>query len=348
MRVVITGGAGFIGSNLVRYWISRHPQDEVLIFDALTYAGHLTSLPGLGINPRLSIVRGDIADSPKVRSSLAGADLIIHLAAETHNDRAIDDPLPFVRTNVLGTAVLLEACRVLDIPRFHHVSTDEVFGSLSLEDPVRFKESTPYNPRGPYSASKAGGDHLVRAWSETYGLKSTISNCGNNFGPYQHPEKLIPLVITRLLCGGRVPIYGDGRNVRDWIYVADHCSAIDAIINRGKIGTTYLVSGESELSNLELVRRILSFMSLDFSRVDHVADRLGHDRRYALDSTRLRSELGWKPSYSFDDGLRDTIAWYRSNKVWWEPFVSGIPPSGGIESKPASSSSLTIHEGHRA
>lgn len=326
MRVVITGGAGFIGANLVRYWQLHHPADEVIVLDALTYAGHLTSLPNLDSSPGLKFICGDITDGPKIRATLDGADLVIHLAAETHNDRAIADPLPFVRTNVLGTAELLEACRALDIPRVHHVSTDEVFGSLALEDPGRFTDSTPYSPRGPYSASKAGADHLVRAWSETYGLKSTISNCGNNFGPYQHPEKLIPLVITRILTGGRVPLYGDGKNVRDWIYVGDHCSAIDTIAHGGKVGTTYLISGDGEFSNLEVVRRILSCLNRDISYVDYVTDRLGHDRRYALDSTRLRSELGWKPAYSFEEGLHETIAWYRANQRWWEGLLES-PPS---------------------
>jgi len=229
VKVVITGGAGFIGSNLVRFWKNNLPEDSVTVLDALTYAGHRESLRDLDSDPKFDFVQGDLCDANAVEETIRGADLVVHLAAETHNDRAVADPMPFVRTNVEGTAVLLEAVRKLGIPRFHHVSTDEVFGSLELDSPERFSENSPYRPRGPYSASKASGDHLVRAWHETYGLRVTLSNCSNNFGPYQHPEKLIPLAITRLIDGGRVPVYGDGRNVRDWIHVDDHCSAIQAV-----------------------------------------------------------------------------------------------------------------------
>ena len=238
MKVVITGGAGFIGSNLAHYWRSHHPHDAVVVLDALTYAGHRESIRDLESNGSFQFVQVDLRDPARVRDTVKGADLVIHLAAETHNDRAVTDPLPFVRTNVEGTAVLLEAIRQLDVPRFHHVSTDEVFGSLALDTQEKFNEGSPYRPRGPYSASKAAGDHLVRAWHETYGLAVTLSNCSNNFGPFQHPEKLIPLAITRLMRGGKIPVYGDGRNVRDWIHVEDHCAAIDAVCARGKVGST--------------------------------------------------------------------------------------------------------------
>ncbi len=252
--------------------------------------------------------------------------MVVHLAAETHNDRAVDDPLPFVRTNVQGTATLLEACRKLDIPRFHQVSTDEVFGSLRLDSAEKFTEATPYAPRGPYSASKASADHLVRAWHETYDLPVTLSNCSNNFGPYQHPEKLIPRVITRLMAGDRAPLYGDGLNVRDWIFVDDHCSALELITHRGKLGATYLVSAGMELPNVEVVRRILSQFGKDEDAIEYIPDRPGHDRRYALDASRLRAELGWKPGSEFDSALKVTINWYRQNENWWRPLLPDSRP----------------------
>lgn len=322
MKVVITGGAGFIGSNLARYWRIHHPDDAVVVLDALTYAGHRESIHDLESNGSFRFARADLCDASQVRATIQGADLVIHLAAETHNDRAIADPMPFVRTNVEGTAVLLEAVRQLEIPRFHHVSTDEVFGSLELDSPARFDESSPYRPRGPYSASKAAGDHLVRAWHETYGLPVTLSNCSNNFGPFQHPEKLIPLAITRLLTGGKIPVYGDGRNVRDWIHVDDHCRAIDAVCARGKIGSTYLVSAGWELPNLEVVQRILRQFGKGSESIEFVRDRPGHDRRYALDSRRLREELDWRPVHTFDEGLAATIDWYRANEGWWRTMIS--------------------------
>jgi len=299
-----------------------HPEDEVIVLDGLTYAGRRESLSDLEKLPRFRFVYGDICDSHVVESTLAGADLVVHLAAESHNDRGIRNPMPFVRTNVEGTATLLEACRKLDVPRFHHVSTDEVFGSLSLDDRQKFTEETAYRPRGPYSASKASADHFVRAWFETYGLAATLSNCSNNFGPYQYPEKLIALAITRLLTGGKVPLYGDGRHVRDWIFVEDHCDALDLIAHRGKPGRTYLVSAEMELPNVDLVRRILAQFGVGEERIERVADRLGHDRRYALDATRLRQELGWKPLHDFDTALKMTIGWYRKNEDWWRPLIS--------------------------
>ena len=321
MKVVITGGAGFIGSNLVHYWLEQHPEDSVTVVDALTYAGRRESLADVVGNPRFTLLPLSIGDAKAMGETVRGTDLVLHLAAESHNDRAISHPLPFVETNVLGTAVLLEACRRQDVPRFHHVSTDEVYGALTLDPTTRFTESSPYQPRGPYSASKAGSDHLVRAWHETYGLRSTISNSGNNYGPYQFPEKLIPLAVTRLLRGGKVPIYGDGRNVRDWIYVLDHCRAIDLIAERGAIGSTYLVSAENELSNLEVVDRILRRMGRSQESVEWVPDRKGHDRRYALDPTRLEEELGWRARVTFDEGLEATIDWYAQHEAWWAPLV---------------------------
>jgi dTDP-glucose 4,6-dehydratase len=320
VKVLITGGAGFIGSNLTRQWLAAHPEDRVTVFDLLTYAGRRESLVDLEATSNYHFVRGDVADPEAVREACAGVDLLLHLAAETHNDRAISDPTPFVRTNVVGTATILEACRKLDIPRAHFVSTDEVFGSLDLGDPKRFTEESPYRPRGPYSASKAAADHLVRAWQTTYGLPVTISNCSNNFGPYQFPEKLIPLAITNLLRHERVPLYGDGRNVRDWIYVEDHCAALDLMARRGRPGTTYLVSAETELSNLALLERLCGLLDATTDQIEPVPDRPGHDRRYALDPRRLREELGWRPAHEFDAALSATVDWYRTHRSWWEPL----------------------------
>jgi dTDP-glucose 4,6-dehydratase len=322
MKVVLTGGAGFIGSNLAHHWVRHHPADELLVVDALTYAGHRASLADLEGSPRFSFRQADIGDAAAMGSAVRGAGLVLNLAAETHNDRAIADPLPFVRTNVLGTAVLLEACRKADVPRLHHVSTDEVYGSLELDEPARFTESSPYRPRGPYSSSKAASDHLVRAWHETYGLGVTISNCGNNFGPYQHPEKLIPLAITRLIQGEKVPLYGDGRHVRDWIFVDDHCGALDEIAHRGRNGSTYLVSSRNEVPNREIVLRLAALFGRGPEVVQPVADRPGHDRRYGLEPARLEQELGWRPRVPFEEGLERTVRWYRERPDWWTPLVT--------------------------
>ena len=326
MRVVITGGAGFIGSNLVHYWADHYPTETLTVVDALTYAGRRESLADLEGRRGYTFVKADITDARAMDAAVTGADLVLNLAAETHNDRAIADPLPFARTNVLGTMVLLEACRKADVRRFHHVSTDEVYGSLDLDTSARFTESSPYRPRGPYSASKAASDHLVRAWHETYGLAVTISNCGNNFGPYQYPEKLVPLAITRLIRGERVPIYGDGKNVRDWIYVEDHCSALDLIAHRGANGATYLVSAENERSNRDLVTTLAGLFGKGPEALQPVPDRLGHDRRYALDPSKLTGELGWRPRFRFDEALERTVRWYREHPSWWTPLV---PPSTG-------------------
>ena len=323
MHIVITGGAGFIGSNLVHYWLRHHSDDEIVFVDALTYAGRKYSLEDLKVTPRLSFRHENIGDAAAMEKTVAGANLVLNLAAESHNDRAIANPLPFVTTNVLGTAVLLEACRKADVRRFHHVSTDEVYGSLGLENPDRFTEDSPYRPRGPYSSSKASSDHLVRAWSETYGLPVTISNCGNNFGPYQFPEKLIPLAITRLIRNLKVPLYGDGKHVRDWIYVEDHCRAIDMISQRGRLGATYLVSAEQEMSNRSVIDLLTQMFGKGSEAIESVPDRLGHDRRYALDTTRLKRELGWTASTNFREALARTVQWYKEHRDWWAPLVHG-------------------------
>ena len=329
VRVVITGGAGFIGSNLAHYWHTTYPTDSLVVFDALTYAGHRESLVDLEQAKAVEFVQGDILDTSLTRSVVRGADLVLHLAAETHNDRAIDSPMPFVRTNVVGTASLLEAARGVDLPRLHHVSTDEVFGSLSLADNHRFTTDSVYHPRSPYAASKAAADHLVRGWAETYGMKVTVSNCGNNFGPFQHPEKLIPLAITRFLRDEPVPVYGEGRNVRDWIYVEDHCEALDLIAHQGQPGATYLVSASAERSNNEVVARLAGILGKGTELIRHVQDRPGHDMRYSLDPSKLQDELGWRPRTSFDEGIRRTVAWYRANEWWWGSHVSSVTPSGG-------------------
>ncbi|HEV2428629.1 MAG TPA: dTDP-glucose 4,6-dehydratase [Thermoplasmata archaeon] len=331
MRVVVTGGAGFIGGNLLYEWARTHPEDELVTIDALTYAGHLTTIRPLIDARRVAFVRADIADAPAMRGALEGADLLIHLAAESHVDRSIAAPAPFVRTNVVGTQVLLDAARENDVGRVHHVSTDEVFGSLPLsKDGAAFDETSRYDPRSPYAASKAGADHLVRAYHHTYGLPVTLSNGGNNYGPYQHPEKLIPRAVTRLLDGGRVPVYGAGLNVRDWIHVVDHCRALDLIAHRGTPGATYLVGARCERTNLEVLRAILQHLQLPEERLEHVADRPGHDLRYALDPGRLERELGWSPSIPFEEGIRATVDWYRANRAWWEPLLPRDPsPSPG-------------------
>lgn len=326
MRVVVTGGAGFIGSNLLHYWAERHPKDELVTLDLLTYAGHRSSIEDLEKEGRLTFVHGDVSDPKVVRSSFRGADLVLHLAAESHVDRSISDAAPFLKTNVLGTYQVLEAARALDLPRVHLVSTDEVFGSLPLgEKDRRFDANTRYAPRNPYSASKAAADHLGRSYHETYGLPVTLSNCGNNYGPYHHPEKLIPLAITRLLAGEKVPVYGDGLNVRDWIYVEDHCSALEAIALRGTPGATYLLGAEEERSNLDVVRGLLRIFGKGEEAIQFVPDRPGHDRRYAIDPRAAQKALGWKPSVKFEAGLEQTVRWYREHRAWWEPLLRSVP-----------------------
>lgn len=323
MRLVVTGGAGFIGSNFIRYWLEKHPDDHIVNFDLLTYAGNLANLREVDHLPNYTFVQGDIRDSVAVEAVVQGADIIVHFAAETHVDRSITDPVSFLTTNVLGTHALLEAARKFGI-RFHHISTDEVFGSLELGSEKKFNEHTPYDPRSPYSASKAGSDHLVRAYNETFGVQYTLTNCTNNYGPYHFPEKLIPLAITNLLEGKKVPVYGDGLNVRDWLFVTDHCSAIEAVILKGKINETYCIGGmRGDVSNLEVVKMILKLMGKDESNIEYVSDRPGHDRRYAVDWSKMKNELDWEPSVTLEEGLRQTIEWFKSNEEWWKNVKSG-------------------------
>lgn len=324
MKLFVTGGAGFIGANFILHWMQQHPEDTIVNFDLLTYAGNLENLKSVDQNPNYSFVQGDIRSPQDVRAAMAGADMVVHFAAETHVDRSITDPGAFVTTNVVGTQVLLDAARDLKIKRFHHISTDEVFGSLELGSSTKFDENTPYDPHSPYSASKAGSDHLVRAYYDTYGLPVTISNCANNYGFYHFPEKLIPLAITNLLEGKKVPVYGDGLNVRDWLFVVDHCRAIEAILLRGKVGETYCVGGLwQDISNLDLVKMILKIMGKSEDQIEFVSDRPGHDRRYAIDFSKIQNELQWEPSVTLEEGLRQTIEWYQSNPEWWQRIKSG-------------------------
>jgi dTDP-glucose 4,6-dehydratase len=323
MKLFITGGAGFIGSNFVHYWLINHPQDQVVVFDKLTYAGNLENLKDVADNPNFKFIKGDICDTEAVNKALVGCDAIVHFAAESHVDRSIIEPADFVKTNVLGTQVLLDAALKNGKLRFHHVSTDEVFGSLPLGSKERWTESSPYAPRSPYSASKAGADHLVRAYFTTYGLPVTITNCANNIGPYMFPEKFIPLAITNLLEGKTVPVYTPGNQVREWLWVTDHCLAIDAILLRGTYGETYFVGPDNpEYTNLEIVKKILKLMDLPEDRIEFVADRPGHDQRYALDWSKIKAELGWEPEVGLDEALKRMVDWYTKNQDWWKRIKS--------------------------
>ncbi|HWT34122.1 MAG TPA: dTDP-glucose 4,6-dehydratase [Microbacterium sp.] len=316
-RLLVTGGAGFIGSNFVHHVIA-HTDHHVTVLDKLTYAGNRASLAGLP-DDRFAFVQGDIADAGLVDGLFAETDAVVHYAAESHNDNSLNDPRPFLDTNIVGTYTLLEAARRHGT-RLHHISTDEVYGDLELDDPQRFTESTPYNPSSPYSSTKAGSDLLVRAWVRSFGVQATISNCSNNYGPYQHVEKFIPRQITNVIRGIRPKLYGAGRNVRDWIHADDHSSAVLTILERGEIGQTYLIGADGEKNNKDVVELILTLMGQDAAAYDHVADRAGHDLRYAIDSTKLRTELGWQPRYrDFEAGLAATIDWYRANEPWWAP-----------------------------
>jgi dTDP-glucose 4,6-dehydratase len=317
MRILVTGGAGFIGSNFVHHLV-EHTDHTVTVLDKLTYAGNLASIAGLP-EDRVAFVRGDIADATLVDELFGRHDAVVHYAAESHNDNSLGDPRPFLDTNIVGTYTLLEAARRHGI-RFHHISTDEVYGDLELDDPARFTENTPYNPSSPYSSTKAGSDLLVRAWVRSFGVQATISNCSNNYGPYQHVEKFIPRQITNVLRGERPKLYGTGENVRDWIHADDHSSAVLTILERGRIGETYLIGADGEKNNKEVVELILTELGQDASAYDLVTDRPGHDLRYAIDSAKLRTELGWQPRYGdFAAGLAATIAWYRDNEAWWAP-----------------------------
>jgi len=320
MTLLVTGGAGFIGSNFIRYWLEKYPEDDIINLDALTYAGNLASLKDVEQSSRYSFIQGNILDADLVGDLVEKADKIVHFAAESHNDRAILDPGIFIETNIKGTFTLLEAAKKYN-KHFHHISTDEVFGHLELGTDDAFSETTPYAPRSPYSASKAGSDHIVRAYHETYGLPITITNCSNNFGPYQHPEKFIPRMITDIIDGGTVKIYGDGLYVRDWLYVLDHCRAIDAVLSKGKNGETYLVGGmTSDVSNKDIALKVLEIMGVSEDKIAYVADRPGHDRRYAVDWTKIHNELGWQPEHSFEEWLKETVAWYQNHESWWRPL----------------------------
>ena len=322
-NLLVTGGAGFIGSNFVHWVMANQPDVKVTVLDALTYAGNLENLVGLPEN-RLTFVHGNICDAALVHELFAKNDACVHFAAESHNDNSIADPSPFLKTNVEGTYTLLQAARDCDI-RFHHISTDEVYGDLALDDPTRFTEQTPYKPSSPYSSTKAASDLLVRAWCRTYGVKATISNCSNNYGPRQHIEKFIPRQITNILCGRRPKLYGDGLNVRDWIHVDDHNSAVWTILTRGQIGETYLIGADGERNNREVLGAILKAMGKAPDDFDWVKDRPGHDRRYAIDHTKLTTELGWKAVHQdFSEGLKQTIAWYRDNQMWWQSAKDAV------------------------
>ncbi|MBM4533855.1 dTDP-glucose 4,6-dehydratase [Rhodococcus hoagii] len=315
MRLLVTGGAGFIGANFVHQTVAERPDVRVTVLDKLTYAGNRASLAS--IEDGIAFVHGDVADAALVERLVAESDLVVHFAAESHNDNSLNDPSPFVQTNLVGTFTLLEAVRRHGV-RYHHISTDEVYGDLELDDPQRFTESTPYNPSSPYSSTKAGSDLLVRAWVRSFGIAATISNCSNNYGPYQHVEKFIPRQITNVINGVRPRLYGSGANVRDWIHVDDHNRAVWTIIERGAIGETYLIGADGEADNRTVVETILELTGRDPAEFDFVTDRPGHDLRYAIDATRLRTELGWSPRYSdFRAGLEATIEWYCANTDWW-------------------------------
>ena len=321
MKVLITGGAGFIGSNLIHYWQKKYPKDYIINLDKLTYAGHLSSLKDIKLQ-NYKFIKGDITNKKVVDQAMKDVDIVIHLAAESHVDRSIVDPSIFLKTNVMGTHVLLEAALNHKVKHFHHVSTDEVFGALSLASKKKFDENTVYNPRSPYSASKAGSDHLVSSYFHTFGLPITITNCSNNFGPYQDPEKFLPRFITNLIDDKQIPIYGDGKYVRDWLYVEDHCQAIDLVIKKGKTGETYVVGGQTkEINNLEVAKLLVKIFGKSESVIKFVKDRAGHDRRYAVNWNKIK-KLGYKPQDNFEKSLTKTVKWYKENEWWWRPLKS--------------------------
>jgi dTDP-glucose 4,6-dehydratase len=321
MKLLVTGGAGFIGSNFIHYWVKHNPEDFIVNFDKLTYAGNPSNVAMYEGQPYYQFILGDICDPEAVEKAMKNIDVVVHFAAESHVDRSILGPGIFLQTNVIGTQVLLDAAMKAGVKRFHHISTDEVFGSLDLGSPNKFNENTPYDPRSPYSASKAGSDHIVRAYGETYALPFTITNCSNNYGEFHFPEKLFPLAITNILEGKKVPVYGDGMNVRDWLYVQDHCSAIEAVLLHGQAGQTYTVGGlKDDVSNLEVTKLILRLMGAPEDQIEFVKDRAGHDRRYAVDWTKINRELNWQPSVTLEEGLQRTIEWYKANEAWWKPL----------------------------
>lgn len=324
--VIVTGGAGFIGSNFIFHMLSAHPDERIVCVDKLTYAGNLSTLKGVMKHPQFRFVKLDICDREGVFRLFAEEkpDMVVNFAAETHVDRSIENPDVFLQTNILGTAVLMDACRQYNVSRYHQVSTDEVYGDLPLDQPeLLFTEETPIHASSPYSASKAGADLLVMAYHRTFGLPATISRCSNNYGPYQFPEKLIPLMIANCLNNRPLPVYGQGLNVRDWLYVEDHCRAIDLILHQGRVGEVYNVGGHNEMRNIDIVRLICKTLGKPESLITHVADRKGHDRRYAIDPTKMHRELGWLPQTRFVDGIARTIRWYVDNREWWEEIISG-------------------------
>lgn len=341
MRLLVTGGAGFIGSNFIRYILDKYPDYLVVNYDKLTYAGHLSSLRYVELNPNYKFIQGDIVDKDRVEAVIRENKIthVVNFAAETHVDRSIKNPEDFVLTNVLGTQNLLDACLKNKVERFHHISTDEVFGELPLTGREKFSENTPYDPRSPYSASKAASDHLVRAYNSTYGMNVTITNTSNNFGPYQDTEKFISRAITNLIDGKKIPIYGDGKYIRDWIYVEDHVRAIDVVLHEGKIGETYLAGGGNDkLNNLQVAKMLLKIFGKDESYIEFVKDRPGHDRRYAIDYSKIKKELGWEPSHHFETELAETVKWYKENETWWRPikeesekFYKGVEEDCGAD-----------------
>jgi dTDP-glucose 4,6-dehydratase len=318
MKIVVTGGAGFIGSNFVRYVYRERPDWHITVYDLLTYAGNRKNIEGLDAS-RVAFVKADICDETAIRQAVKDCDAVVHFAAESHNDNSLHSPWPFVNTNLIGTYQILEACRKYG-KRLHHVSTDEVYGDLELDDPAKFTPDTPYNPSSPYSSTKAGSDLLVRAWGRSFGVEATISNCSNNYGPYQHVEKFIPRQITEILEGRKPKLYGSGENVRDWIHTEDHSSGVLTVLEKGKPGETYLIGADGEKNNKEVVELLLELMGKPKDDYDHVNDRPGHDLRYAIDATKLKQELGWEPKYTdFRKGLQETIDWYKANEAWWKP-----------------------------
>jgi dTDP-glucose 4,6-dehydratase len=326
MKLIVTGGAGFIGSNFIFHWRKAHPEDDVICLDKLTYAGNLSTLKDILDAPNFKFVKADICDRDAVYDLFESEkpDVVVNFAAESHVDRSIEDPSIFLKTNILGTSVLMDACRKYGIERYHQVSTDEVYGDLPLDRPdLLFTEETPIHTSSPYSSSKASADLLVLAYHRTYGLPVTISRCSNNYGPYHFPEKLIPLMIINALHDEKLPVYGDGKNVRDWLYVEDHCRAIDLIIHKGTVGEVYNVGGHNEMANIDIVKLICQALGKPESLIEYVTDRKGHDRRYAIDPTKIHNELGWLPETKFADGIKKTIDWYLHHEDWWQPIIDG-------------------------
>lgn len=326
MKIIVTGGAGFIGSNFVFYMMKKHPDYKIICLDKLTYAGNLSTLKNVMDKPNFRFVKLDICDREGVYKLFEEEhpDVVVNFAAESHVDRSIENPEIFLQTNIIGTSVLMDACRKYGIKRYHQVSTDEVYGDLPLDRPdLFFHEDTPLHTSSPYSSSKASADLLVGAYGRTYGLPVTISRCSNNYGPYQFPEKLIPLMIQRALDDKPLPVYGEGQNVRDWLYVEDHCKAIDLILEKGTVGEVYNIGGHNEMHNIDIVKLICDYLDKHYSLIEHVTDRKGHDQRYAIDPTKIHDELGWLPETMFKDGIKKTIQWYLDNKKWWENIISG-------------------------